>query len=455
MLEPDVLGLVGHVLDGGLQVQEARAATRHVLCYRGTDERGKPREVRCLRVPPHVDTAVLSRNWERFRSRNKHLLAPIDDAEAMLKPLAMASTVVASGAFVPYMVFEAHDGETLARLAELERGALPETLHDWVRLFNPVAEALHKVHRAADTDGRLGTPHLAIAPEHLLLVRGTERRTLKILGFGLAGALNELCGRACAPIAPAYGAPEQWLPEQYGSIGPWTDVWALALSISRLYAGAAEPADHELISPEDVLRVASRSSPRALGAGVSDAVDAVFVAALALDPRQRQTDVGVFWAQLQRSLEQRQGGLSGYGGQRFFEQPVSVQDQHLALELDLQPSQSDDPSAPVLNLPSAQTRDAHPRCAVESLQAVRNARVEGPVVRELVPSLLGRVRYGATLYLPGLACAVCAVGIAVCSQWFAGQSGQALKIGPVPPGALVALLIGLSGVQVIGAFGRR
>src|SRR5690606_4462207 len=173
-------------------------------CYRGTDERGRPREIHCLRVPPQVDTAVLSRNWERFRSRNQHLLAPSDDTEAMLKPLAIASTVVANGAFVPYMVFEAHDGETLARLAELERGALPETLHDWVRLFSPVAEALYKVHRAPDIDGRLGTPHLAIAPEHLLLVRGSERRALKVLGFGLAGALNELCDGACARLAPAY-----------------------------------------------------------------------------------------------------------------------------------------------------------------------------------------------------------------------------------------------------------
>src|SRR5690606_4802103 len=233
-----------------------------------------------------------------------------------------------------------------------------------------VAEALYKVHRAPDIDGRLGTPHLAIAPEHLLLVRGSERRALKVLGFGLAGALNELCDGACAPLAPAYGAPEQWLPEQYGSLGPCPPVWGLARSICRRCAGAGAPADHELVSPADVLRVASRSSPRALGAGVSDAVEAVFIAALALDPRQRQTDVGVFWAQLQRSLEQSQAGLSGHEGQRFFEQPVSVQDQHIALELDLRLSQSDDPSAPVLNLPSAQTSDAHRRCAVESLQAV-------------------------------------------------------------------------------------
>ncbi len=37
--------------------------------------------------------------------------------------------------------------------------------------------------------------------------------------------------RALDAFTPGYAAPEQWMPRRYGQVGPWTDVFCLALTM--------------------------------------------------------------------------------------------------------------------------------------------------------------------------------------------------------------------------------
>src|SRR5262249_44695280 len=103
-------------------------------------------------------------------------------------------------------------------------------------------------------------------------------------------------------FTPQYAAPEQWLPKRYGSTGPWTDVWGLALTMVEALAGHP-PIDGEggamMGTAIDEKR---RPTPPADGAGVSSEIDAVFERALAVDPRDRIKDVETFWTELELAM---------------------------------------------------------------------------------------------------------------------------------------------------------
>ena len=96
-------------------------------------------------------------------------------------------------------------------------------------------------------------------------------------------------------FAPAYGAPEQF-DETVGAIGPWTDVYALALVALEAFT------DRTVILGEHLgefalkaLDADNRPTPRALGLAVGDEVEAVFTRAVALSPSRRPQDAGELW----------------------------------------------------------------------------------------------------------------------------------------------------------------
>ena len=81
--------------------------------------------------------------------------------------------------------------------------------------------------------------HRDLNPGNLFLARTSSGTKLKILDFGVAKVLAD-AAIAIGPtartvgnvrmFAPAYGAPEQF-DDRIGAIGPWTDVYAIALVV--------------------------------------------------------------------------------------------------------------------------------------------------------------------------------------------------------------------------------
>jgi formylglycine-generating enzyme required for sulfatase activity len=135
---------------------------------------------------------------------------------------------------------------------------------------------------------------------------------VKILDFGIAkvvqdaqkmaGSFAKTSGQITS-FTPAYGAPEQF-SRANGATGPWTDVFALALVCTEVLSG------RDPLEGDDFVQLAfstsnpaSRPTPRARGAGVTDAVEGVFARALAVKPEERYATVGEFWSSLRAASD--------------------------------------------------------------------------------------------------------------------------------------------------------
>ena len=104
-------------------------------------------------------------------------------------------------------------------------------------------------------------------------------------------------------FTPDYAAPEQFRGEE-SSIGPWTDVFALALVLVELMLGGRPALRGNSL---DALRATSedpteRPTPRAHGLELPNAVESVFERALAVEPHDRFHTAGDFLQALDRSI---------------------------------------------------------------------------------------------------------------------------------------------------------
>jgi len=222
------------------------------------------------------------------------------------------------GQWMPYMVLEWLDGVALDELLERERagGLGPWNIEQVVMLLSQVANALDVAH------GK-GIAHRDIKPANIFVLGEQPRlsATLKVLDFGVAKMMSDntqlkaamaKTGMNITSFTPQYGAPEQF-SRSYGATGPWTDVYALALVAIEMLIG--KPA----LDGEDIVQLAfstgnteRRPTPRNLGVQVSDAVEAVFAKALAINPHDRYARAREFWS----ALEQAYGGFYDQSGFR-------------------------------------------------------------------------------------------------------------------------------------------
>jgi hypothetical protein len=157
-----------------------------------------------------------------------------------------------------------------------------------------------------------------VKPGNLFLTRTREGVRMKVLDFGLAKILSDEAigirpsvetGVGVHFCSPSYGAPEQFTA-QMGKIGPWTDVYSLAMVLLEVMIG-------EKVRPagtlaEGLLKAIDKStgSPTAssLGLRLPRAVEEVLARAVAQDPTERPHDVGVFWTLLKAAAS---GGPKG------------------------------------------------------------------------------------------------------------------------------------------------
>ncbi len=127
-----------------------------------------------------------------------------------------------AGAFI---ALEYVDGGTLKdRVA-----GVPQPPRDAARLVETVARAVHHAHERR-------VVHRDLKPANVLLTAG---RVPKIADFGLARALDAAGGVTLTSDfvgTPAYAAPEQ-VADQFGPIGPGTDVYALGAVLYELLTG--------------------------------------------------------------------------------------------------------------------------------------------------------------------------------------------------------------------------
>jgi serine/threonine protein kinase len=208
---------------------------------------------------------------------------------------------------VPAMLLEWLEGTTMEALLDGDRdnGFISRSPAEALELMRAPMAALASAHQ-------FGIVHRNVKPGKLFVCGDTlvAPTPIKLLDFSLAKFGPTLTRRGMPggfePITfftPDYAAPEQFRGEEF-SIGPWTDVFALALVLVELMLGGRPALRGDSL---DALRAASedpteRPTPRAHGLELPNAVESVFKRALAVEPRDRFHSAGDFLQALERSI---------------------------------------------------------------------------------------------------------------------------------------------------------
>ncbi len=305
----DVLGLNGAVIADKYEILEPVGRGGFAIVYRARHLIWK-RPV-ALKVFRALDVAAADDRQKLMDAlvREASLLAELSETTASIcqaRDLGMLTTP--DGHALPYMVLEWLEGQTLSAMlaGEQAAGLPPRSLGAVAALLDPIAEALAVAHVK-------GIAHRDVKPANVFISMDSQGNTVsvKLLDFGIAkvvqdaqrtgGAFNKTEGLVTA-FTPSHGAPEQF-SRRFGATGPWTDVFALALVIVECAAG------RRVFQTSEVFEMAKlatdpvrRPTPHAFGIAASDATEAVFARALAVQPAERYPTVGAFWVALLETL---------------------------------------------------------------------------------------------------------------------------------------------------------
>ena len=309
-LHMDPLALVGTTLAGKYAIERLVSETQLSLVYRASHRVWRrPVAIKAFKAPMLGDGAR-EQMLDGFVREGVLLMDLSERCAAICQARDVSSTITATGEWVPYMVLEWLEGEPLDSVLARERWAraIPRSVAQTVRLLHPIANALALAHERLVVHGDVKPGNIFLLSEHT----GTGPRS-KLLDFGIARVLGAAsAGATNAPIlmksfTPAYGAPEQFSC-RYGSPGPWTDVFALALICVEMLTGC-EPLRGTTL--DEIEAEASnphlRPTPRALGAPVSEAIERVMARALAVRPGDRFATARDFWLALRRAARDADG----------------------------------------------------------------------------------------------------------------------------------------------------
>lgn len=309
----DVFGIVGTRQAGVFFVERVVAEGGFAVVYRALHEGFRaPVALKCLKVPETMSAEQRAAFLERFREEGELLFRLSALVPSVVRPLHVDVVTLDDGRLVPFLALEWLDGEGLDVVIDRRRaaGEPPMDLAAAVDLLQPAAAALAQAHHLPTDDGVVAVIHRDLKPENLFVRRGQSGPSVKILDFGIARTRSAATlhagqvtqGAKLDAFTPGYAAPEQWMPKRYGQVGPWTDVFGLALAMVEVLSGKPAIEGDFTAMMGTTTDAGRRPTPRNEGVRVSDAVERAFAAALAVDPRARTQSIEGFWSALEVSL---------------------------------------------------------------------------------------------------------------------------------------------------------
>ncbi|HEX7602349.1 MAG TPA: bifunctional serine/threonine-protein kinase/formylglycine-generating enzyme family protein, partial [Polyangiaceae bacterium] len=307
----DPLGLVGTKIDDKYEVESVVGEGGFAIVYRAKHLIFK-RYVAIKAFRALTDYSMAERDTlvQAFIQEGALLADLSERSAAIVQARDFGTLTTAKGEWIPYMVLEWLEGSSLDAVLEhdVAEGVPPRSLEDAVKLLEPAAEALALAHKR-------GVAHRDVKPANIFVI-GDPRgdATVKLLDFGIAkvvqdaqkaaGSFTKTSGQVTS-FTPAYGAPEQF-DRSHGATGPWTDVFALALvAVEMLTHQAPLQGDTFVQLGFAAGNPAKRPTPRALGASVTDEVEAVFAKALSVRSEERYAGAGEFWNALREALHMK------------------------------------------------------------------------------------------------------------------------------------------------------
>jgi serine/threonine-protein kinase len=310
MSNEDEFGIVGVTLANAFHVERVVAHGGFAIVYRGLHGGFRaPIALKCLRIPEGMTEQQRTTFLERFREEGELLFRLSAAIPEVVRPLHIDAVYLPNGALMPFLALEWLEGEgfdqVIFRNQRERKGGMD--LLTVVDMLRPVAHALARAHNFPSEEGSVCVVHRDLKPENLFLCQVAGAPSIKILDYGIA----EVCRVAqnvsgvrwsgMNPFTPGYGAPEQWAPDRFGTSGPFTDVWGLAVTMAEALAGKPVIDGDLETMRRQTLDPRRRPTPRSYGAIISNEVEQVFARALAVDPRERTQDMSTFWTELERA----------------------------------------------------------------------------------------------------------------------------------------------------------
>ena len=301
-------GLTGQLIDGQFRVERAIGEGGFSVVYRGMHVGlSEPIAIKCLKLTATLDGESIEVFTRRFRDEGR-LLYRLGQGNLDIVRCIMAGTTVApTGALVPYMVLEWLEGRSLAmdlksRRDQKLRG---RSLEELVAVFDPGAMALDYAHRQ-------GVVHRDVKPANLFMAATQGRVRMKVLDFGLAKILDETIGITQAATvgnfmmcSPRYAAPEQFDPK-IGAVGPWTDVYSLALVLLEALRDEKVRKGEGLVGcMEEAVNPNKDITGKGLGMHLPPRIEAALARAVTMDPKARQRTAGELWEEVKAAMRDR------------------------------------------------------------------------------------------------------------------------------------------------------
>ncbi|HTJ82593.1 MAG TPA: protein kinase, partial [Polyangiaceae bacterium] len=194
MGERDPFDLSGVVIDGKYRVASVVGDGGFGVVYRGVHKGfGELIAIKCLKLPTELEESARAELLEKLQEEGRLLHRLSKATSGIVQALDVGAFTTPTGKWVPYLVLEWLEGQTLGEF--LKQRADSEEPHldliEAMRLLEPAAKALAVAHSQK-------IAHRDVKPANIFLSDVGGKRTAKVLDFGIAKVLSDHRGYTTA-----------------------------------------------------------------------------------------------------------------------------------------------------------------------------------------------------------------------------------------------------------------
>ncbi|MCH5154508.1 MAG: protein kinase [Clostridiales bacterium] len=219
---------------------------------------------------------VIINSKQNQAASNRGLKRFVDEARALAKIKNLSGVVNVRDFFsangTAYIVMEFLDGVSLKKYLQRRGGKL--SVDEILTIMRPVMESLTMVHKT-------GLIHRDISPDNIIITKSNE---VKLIDFGAAKYSNPDGKSMSIVLKQGFAPPEQY--DMHGEQGPWTDVYALGVTVYYAITGNLPPESIRIVMGKESVK-----RPSEMGIAIEPGVENALMKSLAVDKKKRYEDV--------------------------------------------------------------------------------------------------------------------------------------------------------------------